>query len=730
MSSRRPIDVIVPVYDGLEAVQRCLASVRSASNETPMELVVINDASPNPAVGKWLTPLAERGAITLLENEHNLGFVATVNRGMRLHPDRDVVLLNSDTEVAGNWLDRLRAQAEAAEMIGTVTPFSNNAEICSFPRICCANPLAMNLPTDTIDAALAAALPGRSVDLPTAIGFCMLIRRACLDEVGDFDVETFGQGYGEENDFCLRASQQGWRHVLAADCFVAHVGGVSFQARKQERVAHAMAVLDRRYPSYHGDVAAWIVADPPYALRCKGYLELIRRDNRPVVLAVTHDLGGGTQRHIAELAELLAEQANMLLLRPFSGTELRLTLGVDEHLPGLNFDVELAGDREALFRLLRHVGVNRVHIHHILGTEEFLPVLLEMLAVPYDLTLHDYFLVDGNPTLTDESGMFHRDRSQRGEGCNSARVIRDAPALKRWHASQQKLLHGAQRVFVPSRAALALHQEAFAVEHGVVRGHSDLLDGEALPVSPPADDLHERRMRVLVLGALGIEKGALLLERTASRAAQLKLPMSFTLLGYSFRPLNRVAVHGPYADADLEALIRAEAPDLIWFPCRWPETYSYTLSAALKAGVPVLAPDLGSFPERVEGRPLTWLHPFDLSPEDAALKIEAVRQQLLATAGNDPLAWNLPACGDFDYRVEYLRGIRRRVSEEEFSIDHISAQLAGSIDRAHRIRLLRTLHWLKQQPAVSWLVRMIPFRWQRAVKRRISRRPIHELFER
>ena len=41
----------------------------------------------------------------------------------------------------------------------------------------------------------------------------MYIRRDCLDAVGPFDEAAFGRGYGEENDFCLRASHLGWRHV-------------------------------------------------------------------------------------------------------------------------------------------------------------------------------------------------------------------------------------------------------------------------------------------------------------------------------------------------------------------------------------------------------------------------------------------------------------------------------------------------------------------------------------
>lgn len=136
------VDIIVPVYRGLGDTQRCLQSVLQAATRINCQLIVINDASPEPAVTEWLRALAQQDSrVTLLENPENLGFVATVNRGMALHPNHDVLLLNSDTEVSHEWLDRIHAAAYSASEIGTVTPLSNNATICSYPRFCEKNTL-------------------------------------------------------------------------------------------------------------------------------------------------------------------------------------------------------------------------------------------------------------------------------------------------------------------------------------------------------------------------------------------------------------------------------------------------------------------------------------------------------------------------------------------------------------------------------------------------------------
>jgi GT2 family glycosyltransferase len=96
-----------------------------------------------------------------------------------------------------------------------------------------------------IDATFRSVNHGRFVEIPTAVGFCMYIRRGCLQETGFFDVQSFGLGYGEENDFCMRAAQNGWKHKLACDVFVYHVGSVSFGGAVSQRQS-AMRVLIKK----------------------------------------------------------------------------------------------------------------------------------------------------------------------------------------------------------------------------------------------------------------------------------------------------------------------------------------------------------------------------------------------------------------------------------------------------------------------------------------------------
>ena len=271
------VDVVIPVYKGVEETRTCVESVLASRGHVPYEVIVIDDASPEPAIAPWLRSLAEAGRITLRTHGENRGFVWSVNEGMALHADRDVLLLNSDTEVAAGWLDRLAACARRDRSIGTITPFSTSATICSYPRIHHSNPLPPGETTATLDADFARANAGRSADIVTAGGFCMYITRHCLRRVGLFDYERYGAGYGEEVDFCMRARRAGFRNVIAADVFVRHVGEVSFQGAGAERRQKAQATVDALYPEFQRMLKEFIPADPLRGLRRRADLQRLRR---------------------------------------------------------------------------------------------------------------------------------------------------------------------------------------------------------------------------------------------------------------------------------------------------------------------------------------------------------------------------------------------------------------------------------------------------------------------
>ncbi|WP_020208138.1 glycosyltransferase family 2 protein [Gilvimarinus chinensis] len=278
MGGKLPVTVVIPVYRGLSQTKACLDSVlQSKIGES--DVLLVNDASPEKEITAYCETLSKRETVSVIKNNKNLGFVGTVNKAMEATGKRDLVLLNSDTRVSGDWLSRLQTAAYRKANIGTVTPFSNNAEICSYPQICCVNSLLEGMNEGELHGVASKVNDGLYLPIPTAVGFCMYIRRALIDQVGQFDSTAFGKGYGEENDFCLRAEAAGWQNILAADCFVYHEGGVSFSEQKQALVANAETVIANRYPSYFDDVKKFIQQDPIRPFRDRIDAEIFRRSD-------------------------------------------------------------------------------------------------------------------------------------------------------------------------------------------------------------------------------------------------------------------------------------------------------------------------------------------------------------------------------------------------------------------------------------------------------------------
>ncbi len=325
------IDIIVPVFDGVEETRQCLDSVLRAVQRSAVELVVVDDATPRAEIARYLDGLAHGGKITLLRNPANEGFVRSVNRGTALHPGRDVILLNSDTEVANDWADRLAAAAYSANDIATVTPFSNNATICSYPYEGWTEAMPGTLGVDGLDRVVSEANRGRRADIPTAVGFCMFIRRECLERVGSFDADRFGRGYGEENDFCMRAAKAGWRNVLAADVFVFHHGAVSFSQERNAMMDAARATLCGLHPDYPRIVQEFIDRDPiadlrgaidrARAARGAAEAEAVLRERameRHGLLARKHEIEAEREelrRGLAEATAIVAERSARLAER-------------------------------------------------------------------------------------------------------------------------------------------------------------------------------------------------------------------------------------------------------------------------------------------------------------------------------------------------------------------------------------------------------------------------------
>ncbi|HVZ10174.1 glycosyltransferase [Rhodopila sp.] len=642
------VDVIIPAYRGLEETRRCLATVLADPDRPMGRIIVVDDCSPEPALSDWLRHLADDGRIHLVRHTRNRGFVVSVNRGMQEAGDHDVVLLNSDTEVPAGWLRRLMAHAHAAPGIASVSPMSNNATICGWPNDT-GSPLPPGRSLAEMDAFCRQVNAGRSVPAPTTVGFCMYIPRAALRALGEFDADAFALGYGEENDFCLRARAQGWTHRIACDTFVYHAGSVSFSDRATKLSDRAMKVLTTRYPHYAKDVASHIYRDAIGPYRFALTAALFRTAGLPVILLVSHDLGGGIQKHLKEIVARLAGRAQFLLL---AGTQRGATLSV----PALEGHptVSLPDDRmDDLLALLRTFAVSRVHIHHLLGVDMDVARLIRQLDVTFDVTVHDYYAICPQINFLPFRYSHYCGEPDIGD-CNRCIAHRDTSGARdivSWRADRAWQFLEADRVLCPSRDVMDRLRRHGLGDRTVLAPH------EAVPAGPWPIRLPRpaRTLRVAVIGTLVDHKGARVVASLAEAADPSAIALH--LIGHIDGPfpapaLERMTVTGAYKEADLPDLLRAADPHIIWFPMTWPETYSFTLSAAIAQGCAIVAPRLGAFPERLENRPFTWLRDVPARTADWLALFEEIRTALRA-AGTRPAAPRRAPVADF-YATDYL----------------------------------------------------------------------------
>ena len=234
------VDVVVPVFNALEDVIRCLESLNLCRDGLTVRIIVVNDGS-DESTSEWLRSYCvEKHAFHLIEHDANSGYTKAVNTGLRFSTAPYVITQNSDTIVSNGWLKGLIRCMSSDKKIGIVGPLSNAASWQNVPNLMddkgafAVNELPNGMSVEEM-ARLVARVSVRSYPrLPFANGFCFMIHRSVIDAVGYMDEVNFPIGYGEENDFCIRAADAGFELAIADDVYVFHAKSKSFghQQRK------------------------------------------------------------------------------------------------------------------------------------------------------------------------------------------------------------------------------------------------------------------------------------------------------------------------------------------------------------------------------------------------------------------------------------------------------------------------------------------------------------------
>jgi glycosyltransferase involved in cell wall biosynthesis len=196
-------------------------------------------------------------------------------------------------------------------------------------------------------------------------------------------------------------------------------------------------------------------------------------------------------------------------------------------------------------------------------------------------------------------------------------------------------LLGRGQVIAPSANAAGYMRRAFPGLAVQVYPHPENFDGAALQTRAGSDD------EIVMIGAIGGHKGSARLLELARRARMTHPHLRFRVIGYTdidekLAAVGNVTITGRYKPEELPGLIAKTRGRLALFLFTWPETYSYTLSEAVKHGFIPLVPDIGAPAERVRAAGYGAVFGFPADPVQILQLIDEIaagRRPECASAG-------------------------------------------------------------------------------------------------
>ncbi|HUT93884.1 MAG TPA: glycosyltransferase [Thermoguttaceae bacterium] len=219
--------IVILTRNQLPYTRTCLDSIRQRTDE-PYELIVVDNGSTDGTADY----LRAQSDVKLITNANNRGFPAGCNQGIRAATGDQILLLNNDVIVTTGWLRRLLRALHADVQIGLVGPCTNN--VSGMQQVAVSY-------TDLASLDGFAWQWGKAHDqvveeTDRLVGFCLLFRRTLVDEIGLLD-ERFGLGNFEDDDYCRRARQAGYRAVIGKDAFIHHFGSVTHRSEEVDQAA-------------------------------------------------------------------------------------------------------------------------------------------------------------------------------------------------------------------------------------------------------------------------------------------------------------------------------------------------------------------------------------------------------------------------------------------------------------------------------------------------------------
>jgi GT2 family glycosyltransferase len=601
-------DIVIPIYNGYEFLPSLFESLKR-STDTKHRLIVLNDCSSDEQVDLFLKDIEQYKNVfcqdlILVHNLKNLGFVQTINSALP-YIQNHFVILNTDVELPMGWLQRLMYPIENDVNIASTTPFTNSGTICSFPNWLQDNTIPFGLSVDKVDEYFKYLNPKNNMQIPTGVGFCMGINKHVVDKIGLFDAETFGKGYGEENDWCMRAQKVGYEHIHVVNLYVYHKHGGSFGEQKQQLVTENHQKLLIKHPHYELLIQKFIERNKLNELRDSLFLKIVSDNVQQLIF--DHGLGGGATKFYKE--NLLKEAVNSLVV--FGKMHSKDVFMV--YYEGLaEIKTWCCSSLAEFFNFADFSSLKEVHVNHLLTIMELKEVIhfLSKTTARKYYYQHDFINICPTYNLLNQHGNFCGVPKDI-EVCNQCQVkniysLRNDNAnmkLDKWRVLYENILSLCEVIFCFSQDSKSHLLKVYPamVTKIIVKPHT-LKNIEK--IVDTVDFTENDVIHVGVLGGINYAKGLDVIKSLAQKKLFSSKIFKLTVIGniYSL-PIKNVLVTGEYKSVDLISIVRKHKIDLFIIPSIWAETFCYTADEIMHLGYPLIVFNIGAPPERVRNYP-------------------------------------------------------------------------------------------------------------------------------
>lgn len=643
------VDIIVPIYNAYEFTEECIKTIIEYTDLLKHTVVLINDKSPDEKILPMLNQYKEKYSnlnIVVLDNEENLGFVKTVNKGMK-YSQNDVILLNSDTEVTNGWVEKIQKCAYSNKYISTVTPLTNNGTIASVPNFGVDNELPSNMTLQEYAKMIEKISKKRYPELTTGNGYCMYIKREVIEDIGVFDDETFGKGYGEENDFCYRALDHGYINVLCDDTFIYHKGTQSFKKENltDTRIAlieKHMKLLREKHPIYVQKTDNFLANNPLRDIQENVNINIKLYNKRKILYLVNEweenmEMTGGTSLHIKDLIfSNLKNNIASFVLAPDKNdlSRFKLYLYTEDFAKEIsNFKTDIFNYgqinytnnmyKEMVESIFDTFEFDILHVHHFLfHTFDVIDIAKEKNVYSI-ITLHDLYMSCPSINMVYEEKFCENNPNRDCKKCLKNRYGVNSNILANWRTTCENVISKFDKIIVPSQDTKKQFEKVYknikieVVEHGV----------EIKEVKSKENE-EKSTFDIAFVGAMAPHKGSNILKELIKQNKNSNIVIH--LIGKSddkeLEPKKENYInHGPYKRGELQEKLVENNIDLVCIFATWPETYSYTLTETYMAKIPVITFDIGAVGERVKNDKLGWVIKFDEKTPKILEKIKEIR---------------------------------------------------------------------------------------------------------